>query len=95
MNGSLRRIATLFSALAVVSALSACSNTLGVAPSEGSFFGPRVLSGNDRSVSVEILPVQNESDALATAEKWCKKYSRSAVLVQDRGDGKFNYQCVQ
>ena len=61
----------------------------------GSAFGPRIISANERSVSVEILPIHNESDALRVADEHCKKFGRTAVLVQDRQRGKFNYKCVQ
>ena len=73
---------------------AACGGPSGIGASGGSW-APRVISGNDRSVSVEILPIHNEADALIVADRWCKKYDRSAVLVQDRRGGKFNYQCVQ
>jgi len=61
----------------------------------GSGFGPRILSANERSVSVEILPIQSERHALKVADEHCKKFGRSAVLAQDRGRGKFNYECVE
>ena len=60
-----------------------------------SSLGPRIISANHRSVSVEILPIHSERDALRVADEHCKKFGRSAVLVQDRHGGKFNYQCVK
>jgi hypothetical protein len=71
-------------------AASGCETT-----GAGSAFGPRILSANERSVSVEILPIHNESHALRVADEHCKKFGRSAVLAQDRGRGKFNYECVK
>lgn len=75
--------------------ISACSNQYGTEPADGSFFAPRIISSNERSVSVEIMVIHNESDALKVAEDWCNKYQRHAVLVQDRKGGKFNYSCVE
>jgi hypothetical protein len=41
------------------------------------------------------MPIHNEKDALKVADEHCKQHERTAVLVQDRGGGKFNYECVQ
>lgn len=77
--------------------LTGCAqqSTKGASAGGSGFFGPRIISANERSVSVEILPIHNESNALAVADAHCKKYGRSAVLTQDRKRGKFNYQCVK
>jgi hypothetical protein len=68
--------------------LSGCAST-------GGMFGPRIISSTERSVSVEILPIHNESDALKVAQAHCAQFKRFASLTQDRGGGKFNYECVQ
>lgn len=74
--------------------LSACAGATGIG-SDGGTFAPRILSATERSVSVEIMLLHNEGDALAVAQQHCQQYERHAVLVQDRGGGKFNYQCVE
>lgn len=52
------------------------------------------MASNPRSISVEITGLSNESNARATADAHCRKHGRYAVLAQDRGNGKFDYECV-
>jgi hypothetical protein len=58
------------------------------------FLGPRIIASNARSVSVEIMPLSTERNARDIADGHCRQFKRYAVLSQDRGDGKFDYQCV-
>lgn len=62
----------------------------------GGFFAPQIISSTPRSVSVRILGLHNEADALRVAQEHCQQHDgRHAQLVQDRGDGRFNYACVE
>lgn len=89
--GRCRRLA----ALGVLSVtVLGCAGATGVG-SGGGALQPRILSANERSVSVEIMLLHNEADALLVADEHCRQYNRNAVLVQDRGGGKFNYECVE
>ena len=85
-------------ALIAASAITGCAGMVGEETgigSGGGFFAPRILSATERSVSVRILSLQNEADALRVAQEHCQQYDRHAQLVQDRGDGRFNYACVE
>lgn len=56
---------------------------------------PRVTSGDEESVTVKTIHIQNEPNVRLVADEHCNKYGRTAQLVEDHGFGRFTFECVK
>jgi len=56
---------------------------------------PRVISGNEASVTIKAVSGYNSPSVQNAADEYCDKYGRSARLTQRHGFGRFTYDCVK